>query len=427
MAKIHIMSVCGKLMAGVATLAKQMGFGVIGYDVAFEQPMASQLSAMSITCVQGYSLDQLQPGDTLIVGNSIHFDNPMVQYARVHQIKIKSAPEWLSEHVLADREVIAICGTHGKTTLATWCVQVFHRLGIKVGYLVGGMVPSTNRSADFGDGRCAWFVIEADEYDTAFFDKRPKFLHYWPRWVLINNIEFDHADIYSDLNAMVKQYQLLEKIVHPNGCVLIDHEAAKYLKQPVKTFGINQSGLDYQGSYKDQHLVLHGQSIACWGQHNAHNLLGLYALFEVMGVSLPKEALQSLSMPVRRCQLMMEYNGVQWFDDFAHHPTAINAVYRTLVERYGKVALVIHPSTYTQRSKFGFDQLLTLMADAPYVAILPDKRQEVIYDLPDNWQYVADQSQAALWAQEQPVSAVCVMSSQYLAKIFEAKLFEVRD
>ena len=420
MTKIHIMSVCGKLMAGVATLAKQMGCQVIGYDEVFDQPMAAQLSSMSIECIHGRSTKKMRPGDTLVVGNSIHFDHPMVQYARSHQVKIKSAPEWLQEHVLSDRQVIAICGTHGKTTLATWCVEVFQRLGIQVGYLVGGIVPTTQHSADFGDGRCSWFVIEADEYDTAFFDKRPKFLHYWPRWVLVNNIEFDHADIYADFNAMVKQYQLLEKVVHPEGKMVVDYQAAQYLNQEVTTFGLSQPDADHHGVYQDEGLMLQGEFLACWGHHNAHNLLGLYALFDAIGISLPKTAMQALGMPYRRCQLMMEKNGAKWFDDFAHHPTAIDAVYRMLVERYGSVALIIHPATHTQRSQQGFEQLIALLSDATYVAILPDVRQAVLYDLPESWQYITDQAQAARWGKEQPVSAVCVMSSQFLQKIFEA-------
>jgi UDP-N-acetylmuramate: L-alanyl-gamma-D-glutamyl-meso-diaminopimelate ligase len=243
--------------------------------------------------------------------------------------------------------------------------------------------------------------------------------------VLVNNIEFDHADIYPDLPAMVKQYHLLEKIVHPEGSLLIDYQSAKYLNQAVKTFGLNQKDADYQGVYHNEHLTIFDQSIACWGRHNAHNLLGLYALFDAIGISLSKESLQLLSMPLRRCQFMMEQDGVKWYDDFAHHPTAICAVYRMLVERYKKVALIIHPATYTQRSKQGFSQLVALLSDAPHVAILPDARQDVLYDLPSHWQYVTDQSQAALWAREQPVSAVCVMSSQFLDKVFEPQSAKV--
>ena len=220
MRRVHILGVCGKLMSGIALLAKKTGCMVTGYDQKFLMPMSGQLIEHGIECVKAWDTDYLRPDDVIIVGNGILSDNPIIHKARKLNMQMLSGPQWLQENILADRQVIAITGTHGKTTLSSWCVQIFNELGIDVGYLIGGITEKSMPSASFGHANNNWFVIEADEYDSAFFDKRPKFLHYWPKWVLVNNIEHDHVDIFSDLEAMQKQYQLLMRTVHPDGGVI---------------------------------------------------------------------------------------------------------------------------------------------------------------------------------------------------------------
>tara|TARA_Y200000002_G_scaffold135108_1_gene111391 strand:+ start:6507 stop:7793 length:1287 start_codon:yes stop_codon:yes gene_type:complete len=417
--RLHILGVCGKLMSGIAVLAKQSGFNVLGYDKAFLPPMSIQLKKFDINCINAWETDHIKKEDVIIVGNGILFDNPIIRFARARNIKMISGPQWLQENILANKKVIAITGTHGKTTVTSWCVDIFYRLGIKVGYLIGGTRLPEGQSADLGSPESPWFVIEADEYDTAFFDKRPKFLHYWPYILLVNNIEFDHSDIYKDIAEINKQYQYLFRTVHPDGGIVANIATKDLVPDSSYTFSIDGEGA-LNGLYHKEMLQIGEQKYPVWGHYNAYNLIAVMAIFRRLQIEVPSSIFDNLTLPKRRLEDRGIHFGIRWFDDFAHHSTAILAVYNTLLFRYSQVALIIHPASSTQRSEYGFKSLFKALKGAGNIAILPSKRQEKHFDLPKGWVYVADEDKAVSWARQKNVDAVCVMSCDYLEGIFNS-------
>ena len=250
--RLHILGICGTFMGGVAALARELGEIVEGSDANVYPPMSTQLEALGIELMQGYKAEYLQPApDLVVVGNAMVRGNPAVEYMLDQQLRYISGPQWLGERLLVDREVLAVAGTHGKTTTTSLLAHLLESAGLAPGFLIGGVPGNFGISARLGQGKP--FVIEADEYDSAFFDKRSKFVHYRPRIAILNNLEYDHADIFPDVAAIQRQFHHLVRTVPGNGRLIVnahDGYLAEVLAMgcwtPVETFGIGKG--DWQAS-----------------------------------------------------------------------------------------------------------------------------------------------------------------------------------
>jgi UDP-N-acetylmuramate: L-alanyl-gamma-D-glutamyl-meso-diaminopimelate ligase len=337
---VHILGIGGTFMGGVAAIAKSAGFRVTGADLNVYPPMSTQLEALGIEFVQGYGAEQLdlQP-DIVVVGNALSRGSPVVEAMLDRGLPYTSGPQWLAEQVLGLKHVIAVAGTHGKTTTTAMLTWILEDAGLAPGFLIGGVPSNFDSTARLGSG--PFFVIEADEYDTAFFDKRAKFVHYRPRTTVLNNLEFDHADIYPDVAAIRRQFNQLLRTVPASGLVIVngeDAELAATLKMgcwtPRETFALNQGDWSARiaaGSAASRFEVFcRGEAVAdvSWpllGEHNVMNALAAIAAARHVGVN-PARAGQALSA-FRGVKRRMEIRGVidrvTVYDDFAHHPTAI--------------------------------------------------------------------------------------------------------
>jgi UDP-N-acetylmuramate: L-alanyl-gamma-D-glutamyl-meso-diaminopimelate ligase len=337
---VHVLGIGGTLMGSLALLAKEMGHTVSGCDTKLYPPMSDQLAMANITVIEGYDpacLTQLKP-DCIVVGNAISRGNPVLEAVLEQNLAYTSAPAWLSEHLLRDRLVLAFAGTHGKTTTTSMAAWILEQAGLNPGFLIGGVPNNWGHSSQLGKGR--YFVIEADEYDTAFFDKRPKFMHYHPHILTLLNAEFDHADIYPDLASILQQFHYGIRLVPPQGTVIhnLDCPNSKIILE--KGCWSQQISVGLQsGEWHvqevspafDSFIVYRGtQAIGKvqWdllGQHNVSNALAALAACCQAGVPprFAVEALSSFSGVKRRMSLIGNYSGIQLFEDFAHHPTAI--------------------------------------------------------------------------------------------------------
>lgn len=369
MSKVIILGICGKLMAGIAVLAKEKGLHVIGYDRCYAPPMKNVLLTLDITLINGYpSTLELQQGDMVIVGNQIRRNEPCIQDLVSKRVKLYSAPEWLMDNVLRDRFVIAITGSHGKTTITSMLAWVLTQQGLDPGYLIGGMVSQLGTCAKLGTSK--YFVIEADEYDTAFFDKRPKFMHYWPSLLVISHIEYDHADIYPTLEAQVLQYKYLLRLL-PKKCAVIATNVGKALYDQIQSFslfyipyGIQRNQLNSQ----DEKIPL--SVMGAFNQENAQAVLAVSNQLK-LDEDKTKQALQSFTGADRRQKLMIR-GCITAYDDFAHHPTALRKIFEAL-SVYDRVHLVYHPATYTQRLGEMDLEVITAMQSASGYILLPTK------------------------------------------------------
>lgn len=361
---IHILGICGTFMGGIAAIAKSMGHQVTGSDLNVYPPMSTQLESLGIRLTQGFDPVQLDPEpDMVIIGNALSRGNPAVEYILARNINYTSGPQWLSENVLKDRWVIAASGTHGKTSTSSMIAWILEYAGLEPGFLIGGIPENFGVSARLG--KSPFFVIEADEYDSAFFDKRSKFVHYRPRTLVINNLEFDHADIFEDLAAIQKQFHHLMRILPSNGLALIP-EADANIQQVIEMgcwSEIQTFGKDWQvrpckadGSAFD--VKLNGEScgIVNWqliGEHNVHNGIMAIAAARHAGVKpeLAIEALCDFINAKRRMELLGEENGVTLYDDFAHHPTAIRTTIAGLRNKVGnqRIIAVLEPRSATMK------------------------------------------------------------------------------
>jgi UDP-N-acetylmuramate: L-alanyl-gamma-D-glutamyl-meso-diaminopimelate ligase len=344
--KIHILGISGTFMAGVAIIAKNSGFIVSGHDKECYSPMKDQLIANGIDVSIGYSDNDLPKADCYIIGNSIGRGNPMLEQILMNGLPYTSGPEWLQNNVLQNKWVIAVAGTHGKTTTSSMVTWVLEQAGFNPSFLIGGVVDNLGMSARITDSDV--FVIEADEYDTSFFDKRPKFMHYRPKTLIINNLEFDHADIYSTLSDISKQFMNLVKTVPADGTIIYPEQELSIqnvLNQgcwsTIHSFyeGFNKVGWFYEGdrTYDSFNVGYSGKNLANinWkllGQHNASNAMA--ALIAVNHVGVPiqvaAKALSNFSGVKRRLELKGVFAGVYCYEDFAHHPTAIKKVLECL-------------------------------------------------------------------------------------------------
>lgn len=385
---VHILGICGTFMAGVAVLAKEAGHAVSGSDQQVYPPMSTQLAAQGITLYDGYDPTHLDPTpDKVVIGNALSRGNPCVEYALNYSLPYVSGAQWLAEEVLRDRWVLAVAGTHGKTTTTSILAWILEYAGLNPGFLIGGMPNNFGVSARLG--KSPFFVIEADEYDTAFFDKRAKFIHYHPRTLILNNLEYDHADIYPNLAAIQQQFHYLVRTIPRNGQIIHlqdDANLAGVLAQgcwtPVVTFGeqnaswsadnINYDGSRFEVLFNQQRLGVVQWSLV--GRHNVLNALAAIAAAHHAGVE-PATAVAALSsfMGVkRRLEVRGQIQGVTVYDDFAHHPTAIAATLAALRSkaRSGRIIAVVEFGSYTMRHGCHGESIVAGLKEADYTLFL---------------------------------------------------------
>jgi UDP-N-acetylmuramate: L-alanyl-gamma-D-glutamyl-meso-diaminopimelate ligase len=372
-------------MGGVALLARQRGFTITGSDANVYPPMSTQLEAAGITLMEGYRPEHLQPApDLVVVGNALSRGNPAVEYLLNSGIPYTSGPQWLAENLLRDRWVLAVAGTHGKTSTSSLLAWLLEQAGMGPGFLIGGVPANFGVSARAGDSD--FFVVEADEYDTAFFDKRSKFVHYRPRTLCLNNLEFDHADIFPDLEAIKRQFHHLLRtvpgeglVIHRKGDAALDDVLARGCWTPTASFGV-AAAADWvarphceDGSTFD---LVHGEDAVTvrWGllgQHNLENALAAAAAAHHVGVSLDVigEGLASFGGVKRRLELLADVGGVRVYDDFAHHPTAVASTLAGLRRAVGaaRILVLIEPRSATMRMGQHSDALPRSVAYADHV------------------------------------------------------------
>jgi UDP-N-acetylmuramate: L-alanyl-gamma-D-glutamyl-meso-diaminopimelate ligase len=371
---VHILGICGTFMGGIAAIARAAGHRVTGSDRNVYPPMSTQLEAMGIDVIQGFEAAQLDPApDVVVVGNVMTRGQPVIEALLELGIPYASGPEWLSREVLKDRWVLAVAGTHGKTTTSSVLAWILEHAGLAPGFLIGGVPANFDTSARLGGE--PFFVIEADEYDTAFFDKRAKFVHYRPRTVILNNLEYDHADIYPDVESIQRQFHHLVRIVPGSGRIVwnaadarLEQTLAMGCWTPCEGFSRSEVGAPDAlwtarpaGGVDDfsQFEVLEGgqpRGTVRWqliGAHNMENALAAIAAARHAGVTVEHaiEALASFKGIARRMQLRGEVCGVRVYDDFAHHPTAIATTVDGLRRRVGsaRIIAVLEPRSNTMK------------------------------------------------------------------------------
>jgi UDP-N-acetylmuramate: L-alanyl-gamma-D-glutamyl-meso-diaminopimelate ligase len=377
---IHILGIAGTFMGGVAAIAKTAGFHVTGSDLNVYPPMSTQLQALGIEFVQGYGAAQLDLNpEVVVVGNALSRGMPVIEAMLDRGMPYTSGPLWLAEEVLHARHVIAVSGTHGKTTTTAMLTWILEHAGLNPGFLVGGVPGNFDSSARLG--AAPFFVIEADEYDTAFFDKRAKFVHYRPRTAILNNLEYDHADIYPDVASIRRQFNQLLRTVPGSGRLIVnghDPELKLTLSEgswtPRETFGL--AGIappcDWTAQIADSSAAsrfevrLKGQAVAevAWeliGEHNVLNALAAISAAQHAGVA-PERAAQALSLfrgVKRRMEVRGVVGGVTVYDDFAHHPTAIETTLKGLRARVGaqRILAVLEPRSNTMKLGVHREQL----------------------------------------------------------------------
>lgn len=368
---IHILGICGTFMGGVALIARQLGYRVSGSDQNVYPPMSVQLEQQGIQLMEGYRAENLDINpDLVVIGNAMSRGNPEVEAVLNKGFKYLSGPQWLAEHVLQEKWVLAVAGTHGKTTTTGMLSWILEHQGFNPGFLIGGIPMNFGVSARLGDS--SFFVIEADEYDTAFFDKRSKFVHYKPRTAILNNLEFDHADIFPDLDAIKLQFQHLVRTVPGEGLIItpacesqIDDVLAMGCWTPVEKTVINSSGIasawnaklkkedGSQFTVEYQHQEQGTVDWALTGRHNVYNSLSAIAAARHVGI-LPADAINALAKfknVKRRMEVIARIGSVTLYDDFAHHPTAIKTTLDGLRKQVQseRIIAIVEPRSNTMR------------------------------------------------------------------------------
>ncbi len=365
---IHILGICGTFMGGIAAIAKEAGHRVTGCDANVYPPMSDQLRALGIELIEGFDADQVKLNpDIYVIGNVVsRGKQPLMEEILNRGLPYISGPQWLAENVLHGKWVLAVAGTHGKTTTASMLAWILEYAGMTPGFLIGGVPANFSVSARLGE--TPFFVIEADEYDTAFFDKRSKFVHYRPRTAVLNNLEFDHADIFADLTAIETQFHHLVRTVPGNGLVVAnasEESLSRVLQRgcwsPVEKFGATEShsGWTAEGSDSDFDVLLDGkkQGRVTWellGAHNRDNALAAIAAARHAGVSasVACEALAQFKNVKRRMEVKGVVHDITVYDDFAHHPTAIATTVEGLRAKIGqksRIIAVLEPRSNTMK------------------------------------------------------------------------------
>jgi UDP-N-acetylmuramate: L-alanyl-gamma-D-glutamyl-meso-diaminopimelate ligase len=385
---IHILGICGTFMGGLAVIARQLGYQVSGSDQNVYPPMSTQLEQQGIQLMNGYCAENLDSNpDVVIIGNALSRGNPEVEEVLNRGLNYVSGPQWLAEHVMHDKWVLGVAGTHGKTTTASMLSWILEHQGFNPGFLIGGIPLNFGISARLGGGpenKSGFFVIEADEYDSAFFDKRSKFVHYKPRTAILNNLEFDHADIFPDLDAIKRQFHHLVRTIPGEGLIIspecdanINDVLAMGCWTPVENTSINANAqwnvelLKADGSQFSVLFENNQQGIIEWsltGEHNVYNAISAIAAANHIGI-LPKDAIAALSQfenVNRRMEVLAKINGVTLYDDFAHHPTAIATTLDGLRKQVGKerIIAIVEPRSNTMRLGVHTETLAKSLANA---------------------------------------------------------------
>ncbi len=383
---IHILGICGTFMGGVAALARAAGHEVTGCDRNVYPPMSTQLRKLGIEIHEGVDAAQLDVNpDCVVVGNVMSRGVEVVEAMLDRGMPYRSGPQWLAENVLQGRHVLAVAGTHGKTTTASMLAWILEDAGHAPGFLIGGIPANFGESARFGDS--GYFVVEADEYDTAFFDKRAKFVHYRPQTLVLNNLEYDHADIYRDIDAILWQFHQLLRTVPGGGRLIVngaDENLVTLLAQgcwtPVETFGAGGEG-DWSGRFDDKverHVHIRGPGRQAagtrWrlgGVHNLENAVAAVAAAASAGVPLAQavDALSRFDGVKRRMERTATVADIAIYDDFAHHPTAIRKSIRSMRHRYPghRIVVAIEPRSNTMKLGVHNEQLADSLREADLV------------------------------------------------------------
>jgi len=392
---IHILGICGTFMGGIALLARQAGHTVSGSDQNVYPPMSTQLEEQGIKLCEGYRPEDITDEvDQVVIGNAMSRGNPMVEYVLNKNIPYTSGPGWLSENVLSNRWVLAVAGTHGKTTTASMLAWMLEFAGLKPGFLIGGVPGNFGLSASYGD--YPFFVVEADEYDTAFFDKRSKFVHYSPRTCVLNNLEFDHADIFENLDAIKKQFHHLVRTVPSEGKIIangadpnLDDVLEMGCWTPVEKFSVageqwSIADCSDDGCKFSVHIDGAEAGVVNWTMHGAHNRLNaLAAIAAARHAGVPAkdacDALAEFKGIKRRMEVLGEVNGITVYDDFAHHPTAISETLSALkeVSGNGRVLAVLEPRSNTMRMGVHKKELLDSLQQADEVYLYQPKNTDI--------------------------------------------------
>jgi UDP-N-acetylmuramate: L-alanyl-gamma-D-glutamyl-meso-diaminopimelate ligase len=416
--KLHILGICGTFMGGVAALARELGHTVEGSDKAVYPPMSTQLESLGITLREGYTPENISADcEEIVIGNALSRGNPAVEYVLDRGLHYTSGAAWLREYVLPGRDTLAVAGTHGKTTTTTILSYLLEHAGRKPGFLIGGVAEDFGMSARVGEGR--EFVVEADEYDTAFFDKRSKFVHYRPLVAILNNLEYDHADIFPDVAAIQRQFHHLVRTVPGRGRLIVNGDDERLREvlamgcwTPVERFGLLREGMAanaYDWGARLLHkdgsafvVLHHGQEIGtvAWpmlGDHNVMNGLAALAACHAVGVD-PTAVMASLSdfrSVKRRLEVLGEAHGITVYDDFAHHPTAIATTLAGLRAKVGDARIVVamEPRSNSMRLGAHADALAPSLDAADAVVFL--HRPELAWDAAKVMSQVRGESRTA--------------------------------
>ena len=367
---VHILGICGTFMGGLALLARDSGYRVSGSDANVYPPMSTQLIESGIAVTDGYDADQLQPApDCVVVGNALSRGNAAIESMLNRHLHYTSGPEWVGQHILKDRWVLAVAGTHGKTSTASMLAWILEQAGLAPGFLIGGVPVNFGLSARLGEGR--YFVVEADEYDSAFFDKRSKFVHYRPDTLVINNLEYDHADIFADLAEIETQFHHLIRCIPGDGAIIrgegdaIDRVLARGVWSAVSTVTVasetTTAGWSWRSGPAPENVFMittpDGKAYPLrWpliGAHNAANATAAVAAAAQVGVD-PADAVNALASFAgikRRLELLGAPHNIAVFDDFAHHPTAIAVTLSAMraEQSPGKLIALVEPRSNTMR------------------------------------------------------------------------------
>ncbi|MBU9827113.1 UDP-N-acetylmuramate:L-alanyl-gamma-D-glutamyl-meso-diaminopimelate ligase [Rahnella perminowiae] len=447
--RIHILGICGTFMGGLAMLARAQGHQVTGSDDNVYPPMSTLLENQGIDLIQGYDPAQLDPQpDLVIIGNAMTRGNPCVEAVLEQGIPYVSGPQWLHDHVLPERWVIAVAGTHGKTTTAGMVTWILEACGYEPGYVIGGVPGNFEVSARLGNS--PFMVLEADEYDCAFFDKRSKFVHYSPRTLILNNLEFDHADIFDDLKAIQKQFHHLVRLVPGKGKIILpEHDTPLKQVMAMGCWSEQEFVGDAENCVWDAkkltpdsstfEVYLHGEAVGQvnWslvGEHNMHNGLMAIAAARHVGVK-PEDACRALGDFInarRRLELRGVENNVCVYDDFAHHPTAILVTLAALRSKVGgtaRILAVLEPRSNTMKMGMSKNELAPSLGRADEVFLLqpqhiPWQVAEVAEHCiqPAHWSADVDSLVDMVIKASQPGDHILVMSNGGFGGIHEKLL-----
>ena len=445
---IHILGICGTFMGGVAMIAKQLGYHVTGSDTNVYPPMSTFLENSGIKIIPNFDVEQLQPApDMVIVGNAMKRGNPCVEYVLENNLPYISGPQWLHDNLLRHRWVLAVSGTHGKTTTTGMLTWILEQNGLEPGFLIGGISGNFGISSRLGNSQ--YFVIEADEYDTAFFDKRSKFVHYNPKTLIINNIGFDHADIFDDIRAIQRQFHHMIRTMPKSGLILsADSETTaketldmgcwsetQFLGQDKEWFAERITNDCSQFA-----VYHHGEKVAevHWnivGQHNMHNALMAIAAAHHIGISVENaaNALSTFINAKRRLEVKGEVNDITVYDDFAHHPAEIQATLTALRDKVGggvRILAVLEPRSNTMKMGHHKGEIAPALVRSDHVFLLqPDNIPWEVAEIaancvqPTSWSADINKLVDMIVKEAEPKDHILVMSNGSFGGIHQ-KLLE---